>query len=108
MSGQSGEYNQRQYALMLRRIDQYRKEVITLGQLINDLEALNAALRTTSGSWTAKFEPAWGRLEEVYASMQSEGRSQLDEVDSKLIEQSLSELTSLIQSEVSKGEQGDR
>ena len=102
MSEPSSEYNLRQYRLMLTKLGQYRAGSFGLAQLVNDLEALGDALESPPESWRAEFEPAWGRLEDVHASLLAEGRSQPGELERELIEQSLSRLTSLIESEVAK------
>ena len=101
MTDSNRDYNLRQFRLMERLLEQYQAGAIKLRQLINDLEALNAALRNPTEDWLSKFEPAWGALEDVYAAMLAEGRTTLNEaVDQPLIKRSVSRLLSNIQSQV--------
>lgn len=96
------DYNLRQYRLMLARLGQYRAGSVGLAQLVNDLEALGAALDSPTEPWLAEFEPAWGMLEDVYASLLAEGRTAPGEPEQRVIERALARLTSLIESEVTR------
>lgn len=103
MTSTDRDYNQRQFRLMRRLIDQYQSGSIKLSQLISDLEALNSALKNPTEEWLSEFEPAWGAIEDVYAAMLAEGRTNLnDDVDKPLIQKSLSRLTSLLQSQITE------
>lgn len=95
------DYNQRQLSLMQRRLEQYQAGAIKLSQLINDLESLNSVLRNPAEEWLSEFEPAWGVLEDVYASMLAEGRLTLNEdVEVPLIEKAVSRLSSLVRAQL--------
>lgn len=94
------DYNQRQYGLMLDLISNYRQRKIELSKLVNELDALNSVLESPSQSWVNKFEAAWARLEDVYAVMITDGRSELDNLDLELINKSLNELEELIPKQV--------
>lgn len=99
------EYNLRQLRLMLGFIHEYQQESLTLRDLIRKLEALGDSLQKPSEPWLKMFQSAWGKLEDVYASMLDEGRTELDEVDLRLIDEGVSQLLSLIQHEIEKQEQ---
>ena len=73
MSDSERDYNNRQYNLMIRALDHYENERIDLGQLVSDLEALNAALVGPAESWLSEFERNWGTLEAIFADV-AEGR----------------------------------
>lgn len=101
MTDSDRDYNQRQFRLMQRLIEQYQAGSIKLRQLIDGLEALNRALQNPTEDWLAEFEPAWGALEDVYAAMLAESRRDLNEdVDKPLIKRSLTRLASLLQSQL--------
>ena len=102
MSTSGGEYNVRQYHLMLARLGQYRAGYLSLAQLVSDLEALGAALESPAQPWLAEFEPAWGMLEDVHASLLAEGRSQPGETERGLIERAVARLSSLIETEIAR------
>ena len=97
MTDSDRNHNLLQFRLMQRLLEQYQAGAIKLRQLIDDLEALNAALRNPTEDWLSEFEPAWGALEDVYAAMLAEGRTSLNEdVDKPLIKRSVSRLLSNI------------
>lgn len=100
MTEQEREYNQRQYHLMQRAVQQYESDAISLGQLVDTLEALNSALLSPSESWLSEFEPAWGKLEDVYAGLMDEGDRQFDDIDRRLVGEAVIKLASLIQSKL--------
>ena len=102
MSEHSGrEYRIRQLRLMKHILEQYRAGEIELGELVDGLESLNAALWEPTDEWLSKFQPAWGTLEDVYASMRTEGQTRLDDSSVNHVETSISQLDSLIRSEIS-------
>ena len=96
----SRAYNIRQYELMLKTLQDYRNRKISLERLINNLDALRGVLQVPPISWLDSFEPQWGKLEDVHAMMLDEERTELDELDLKLIESALAELEPLIKSEI--------
>jgi hypothetical protein len=102
MSESDLEYDLRQYKLMLSAIHDYQRGTVKLGRLISDLDALRDALQNPSQSWLGEFESAWGKLEDVYAGMLDEERTQFDETDRRLINEGVSKLTSLIESKIAK------
>lgn len=103
MSTTEGDYNRRQFRLMLRRLEQYRAGALGLAQLVGDLEALGDALESPTESWRAEFEPAWGMLEDVHASLLVEGRTEPGETERVLIERAVGRLTALLESELARG-----
>ena len=102
MSTSGGAYNVRQYRLMLARLGQYSAGSLSLAQLVGDLEALGGALESPAEPWLAEFEPAWGMLEDVHASLLAEGLSQPGETERGLIERAVARLTSLIETEIER------
>lgn len=67
------EREQRQYALMLDRLDSYRAGRLSLGRLVNDLEGLAAQLEVTPEQWRSAFRIQWGTLEQVHAAALDRG-----------------------------------
>lgn len=58
---------QRQYALMRRRVDDLRRRRGGIGPVIGDLEALLWQLQETPEDWRDRFIEAWSVLEISYA-----------------------------------------
>ena len=62
------EYNQRQYQLMAKFLDEIDySDVKGLGQLVDSLSALVGVLEEPDEVWEADFISAWATLEEIYA-----------------------------------------
>lgn len=59
--------NQRQYALMQQRIDNFRHGRLSIGPVIADLEGLVHALEDTPQDWKDLFIEEWSVLEVAYA-----------------------------------------
>lgn len=94
------EYNKRQYRLILRKIDDYGRGAIKLGELVGDLDALRLALQNPSDHWLREFESAWGKLEDVFAVMLDESRSEFDAIDTELISNALRDIRLLVDSKL--------
>lgn len=105
MTDFDSDHNSRQYNLMLRNISLYQEDSIRLGDLVNTLEALNGALQHPTSEWSEAFEPAWGKLEDVYAVMLDEGRTESNAVEIMLIKDSVARLRALIQHELEQSNQ---
>ena len=64
----TAEYNQRQYQLMAKFLDEIDYSNVTgLGQLVDSLSALLGALEEPDEVWEADFISAWATLELIYA-----------------------------------------
>lgn len=90
-------YDERQYRLMLGRLDAYQRGQIGLSPLITDLEALCDALQNTTADWRQDFWQKWGKLEDVYAIALDEGRSELEPTEEVVVNQVINNLRDQIQ-----------
>ena len=64
----TAEYNQRQYRLMAKFLDEIDySNVKGLGQLVDSLSALVGALEEPDEVWEQKFIREWWTLEQIYA-----------------------------------------
>jgi hypothetical protein len=79
------EYNQRQYQIMLERIDAFEKGLIDLDTLVDDLEGLLNVLEAVPSSWRQAFLSNWGVVEEARAVALAEGWTEFDHQASKII-----------------------
>ena len=88
----ASEYDQRQYRLMLERIDAFERGLINLGTLVDDLEGLLHVLEAVCASWEQTFLSHWGVLEEVRAVALDEGWEEFDDKSTKIIFESIGRL----------------
>lgn len=95
------EYNLRQFNLMQKVIAEYETGTSTLGILVSSLEALRFALEDED-VFVDKFEPLWGKLEDIYAVMLDEERLFPDSTDNTILNNSLSKIKILIDANVSR------
>ena len=102
MSKYEHEYNLRQLRLMLGFIHEYQEGAQTLRALIDDLEALSNCLQNPEKSWIERFQSEWGVLEDIYAVMRYEKRTQLTDVENRLIEEAIIKLNFFVQSEIKR------
>jgi hypothetical protein len=61
------EHDQRQYRLMIERLEAYRERKIGAHALIASLKGLLAALKLRNGDWVERATSEWGNLEIAYA-----------------------------------------
>jgi hypothetical protein len=90
------EYNQRQYRLMLERLNAFEQGQIRVGKLANDLEGLLNAIQGVPSSWRQTFLHDWGLLEDVRAVMLVEGMTSFDEATRRAISAAVSRLKLLV------------
>lgn len=64
---QTSDREQRQFRLMVERIQDFRDGNASIGPVINDLEALLEALEETPEQWKEEFQQEWSVLEIRYA-----------------------------------------
>ena len=100
MNIKTSEYNIRQLKFMLNFIDEYETGQEGLGKLVSNLEALQAALENPPALFNESFEPLWGHLEVTHAMMLDEERKSPNETDKQIITESISELKTLINSQL--------
>ncbi len=101
-------YDQRQYALMIARIDDYRHGHIGIEKLVNDLEALIDVLEEVSEDWRSLLYSNWGILEEVYAVALDQEVTTLSQADNSLIAEGLNILEKMINDELGRLKQNRR
>ncbi len=80
------EYDQRQYRLMLDRLNAFEKGLIQVGGLVSDLEGLLNALEGAETSWKQTFLSYWGKLEDARAVALFRGLSHLDQEATKRVD----------------------
>ncbi len=85
---------------MQRCIAEYEPKVVSLGSLVSTLEALQSTLEGESASFNARFSSLWGRLEDTYAFILDESRSDLNDLDNRTVSVALEELKTLISAEL--------
>jgi hypothetical protein len=88
----ASEYDQRQYRLMLERIDAFERGTIRLDTLVDDLEGLLNVLEAVSFEWRQAYLSHWGVLEEARAVGLAEGWEEFDDEATKIILESTSRL----------------
>ncbi len=78
-------YDQRQYKLMLAKLLLYKKDKISLKNLIFSLESLLKVLNIMDENWKNEFVRNWGVLEVVYACFVYPKYEELNEKDKKYV-----------------------
>jgi hypothetical protein len=91
-----GDYNLRQLKLMMLRIEEYEKKLISLGKLINDLEALLDCLENFDQEWIKRFNKISFMLEYINAFALSEGKNILDAEEQEEINLTLTILKEIL------------
>ena len=89
-------YDNRQYKLMLERINAFENKKLALKQLIADLEGLLYALQDAPKGWKSSFYEEWAVLEDVYAGVLDEGLKKIPEDSQKLIDGAVGNLKHLV------------
>jgi hypothetical protein len=90
------EYDERQYRLMVQRLEEFENERIGFNRLIVDLESLLGCLQEVDTSWKSKFQRECGVLDEVYAVMLDRQQKQMTPEDQKLVSRSVQELKRMV------------
>jgi hypothetical protein len=62
------EYDERQFARMLERLNAFEEHKISLAAFIADLNGLLCALENPDTEWRNDFQKQWGILEDIHAS----------------------------------------
>src|SRR6185295_7236568 len=86
------EYTQRQYRLMLERLDDFQRKKLKIDTLINDLEGLVNALEDLDPKWRQAFLHHWGKLEEARATALDRNARTLNAEESRIVEEALPRL----------------
>lgn len=76
----------------------YEEERVSLGDLINTLEALLSVLEDTPETWKERFKSEWWTLEQVYAVNldRNQGALKLTQQEQGLIAETLASLRKLL------------
>jgi len=90
------DYDNRQYRLMMQRIEEFEKSKIGLQRLIADLDALLCSLQKADETWRSSFQKEWGVLEEVYAIALDKGSEKLPTEHWDLIDNALGNMKRLL------------
>jgi hypothetical protein len=86
------EYDQRQYHVMLDRLNAFQSGRIQLDTLIGDLRGLVLALERADSSWKTRFMQEWADLEQARATALSRELKQLNENEIKIIQDATARL----------------
>ncbi|MDX7880023.1 hypothetical protein, partial [Acinetobacter nosocomialis] len=78
MNSWKNEHNERQYNLILEMIFEFKKEKISIKQLISSLKSLFNALESAPESWKNSFNEEWFTLETIYALALDRQKESLD------------------------------
>ncbi|MBA3957520.1 MAG: hypothetical protein H0X51_03875 [Parachlamydiaceae bacterium] len=89
-------YNRRQLKLMIEKIDRFKTKLLSLGSLINDLEALLDILEEMDSDWVASVRKHWLDLEIVYAVALADDREYLEDKDIVIIDEAITNILILI------------
>jgi hypothetical protein len=85
-------FNQRQYRLMLERLNAFEQGKIALDTLVVDLEGLLNALDGVASCWKQTFLSDWGKLEDERAYALFKNVQVVDEETSQRIRPALARL----------------
>ena len=81
------DYDQRQYKMMLSRVQAFLAGQLSLGKTVDDLDALLNAVRRVDVPWKESFQHQWGKLEDIRAAAIDESfKGFSDAVKQRLIE----------------------
>jgi len=78
------EYDQRQYRLMLERLDAFERGHTTIDRLIADLEGLLNVLEKPDADWKQSFLRYWGHIEDARAVALDRQATTLNEQEAKV------------------------
>ncbi len=93
---------QRQYALMRQRVEDFRQGRRDIGRVIIDLEALVWQLQETPEEWRDRFIEAWSVLEIDYA-LALDGRTSLPTARDGEIAEALNDMDALLDERQASG-----
>ncbi len=90
------DYDKRQYALMIRSIEEFKKENLSANGLIGNLEALLVCLQEPDPNWKKLFRQEWAIIEDNYAVMRSEERSEFSLEEKRMVEKAIEKIQALL------------
>lgn len=86
------EYDQRQYRLMLDRLNGFERGIIGIGKLIDDLYALVNVLESAPDSWKRYFLQEWGDLEITRAGALDREQKKFQEHEIQIIRDAVAKM----------------
>lgn len=95
-------YDVRQLHLMFLKIKLFRNGNISIGNLINSLEALINTLQRRDNEWDKEYISHWFNLEQIYAVALYEERDLLDDNDIRIVIEESDALIDLITKRLSQ------
>lgn len=113
MSDEIKAYNQRQYKLMLAKLNLYKNYKVSLNHLIINLEALLNVLNEIDEYWKNEFVKQWQDLEIIYSCYKYPKYEELNETDKEYvnkgkdkieIKKAVNKLIKLVKSKIIKEE----
>jgi len=90
------DFSDRQFRLMLDRINAFEAGQIDLGKVVDDLEGLLNAAVVADNDWKSRFLSEWGKLEDVRAFALCEGQKELDPETGRLVRTASTQLRNLV------------
>ena len=96
------ERDRRQLTRMQQQLDSYRSRQLPLQALVGDLEFLLANIEGAAEEWKRQVLSRIGRLEDTHAISLDKKGGLLDDADHELVSVALSEITALVQGELSR------
>jgi hypothetical protein len=96
MMDKKQEYNYRQIKLMTYKINEFKRKLISLDELISNLRGLLDCLRDINDDWSINFVSYWADLESVNANALDLNKSDFDTHDYNIITKALNGIENLI------------
>lgn len=96
------ERDRRQLTRMQQQLDSYRSKQLPLQALVADLEFLLSNIESAAEEWKRRVLSQIGRLEDTYAISLDKKGGVLDDADHQIVSAALSEITALVQGELSR------
>ena len=92
----SSEYDQRQYQLMAKSVQQFKEGELDIYNLISIIEALLDVLQMADEKWKDDVRNEWWTLEQVYAVAVHKGQTTLSPEDIDLVLEAVENIDTLV------------
>ena len=94
------DYDQRQYRLMLDRLEAFSRNGIGIDTLIADLQGLLNALKEPGDSWKQDFLQWWGQIEDARAYARYREAKTLDKQETEYVVEAAVRLEQVIREKI--------
>ena len=92
----SSEYDQRQYQLMAKSVQQFKEGELDIYNLIRIIEGLLDVLQIPDEKWKDDVRNEWWTLEQVYAVAVDKGQKTLSAEDIDLVNEAVENIEILV------------